>query len=370
MPVHLAIDAVGNVHGGGATILLDLLRYALADDRLAHISVFTSPRELRSFDLLASEKVVEIEQNLPGRSYLYRLFWFEHLQSRLCQRLGVDVLLCLNGIGHAHSPIPHVTYVQQSLPYSIEAMNRCSHRFRLQMKIVRLLTKRSCRSAARVIVQSSTMRDWLSRAFGMDGSRFRVFSPPIYLLPEAGDSEVLLQCMAKTPSDYRLLYVGSHWPYKNLEAIYSGMIRLRQESPEAVLFLIGPPVSSNHQEGVFPLGYLDRGDLNAAYRKSTLLVQPSLVESAPLPVAEAMSTGVPVLIADRPYAHDMCQDAAAYFDPLDPDDFAQKAVAVLQDKRRQAEMVARGKAIMDQRLRHDSYRGIADTLVEVAELRE
>lgn len=369
MRIHLAVDSLGNKGGGGQTILVDLLRTLIDDDRFSKVTVFCSPRSARGFDLPYSEKLHEVEQPGAGNSYLNRIFWFEKRVSQECSRVGADILLCLNGMGHAHFPIPHVTYVHQSLPFSREAMRQCSLAFQARMSIIKFLTKRSCRSASGIIVQTLTMLDWLSKTFDIDERYFRVFMPPVYPIPYNDALPVTLQCFEEVPFEQRLLYVGSHYPYKNLVTAFRGIKQLRRHFANATLFMIGPPVNGYVAEGVCSLGYLEKADVYTAYRQSALLVQPSLVESAPLPVAEAMLTGTPVLISNRPYAHDMCEDAAEYFDPFDPDDFAQKAASVLRDRNRRDQLGVRGKSIMKQRLQNNSYQEIANFLVEMANSR-
>jgi glycosyltransferase involved in cell wall biosynthesis len=75
-----------------------------------------------------------------------------------------------------------------------------------------------------------------------------------------------------------------------------------------------------------------------------MLVMPSLVETVGLPMLEAMSLGLPVLAADRPYAHDICQDAAWFFDPLSSADFAAKSARLLLDPSLRNDLAVKGRA--------------------------
>jgi glycosyltransferase involved in cell wall biosynthesis len=145
------------------------------------------------------------------------------------------------------------------------------------------------------------------------------------------------------------------------------MSAVRQQIPPATLFLTWPkdhPVAA--VPGVVALGYLDRMDLRRAYRSATLLVMPSLVETVGLPLIEAMSAGVPILAADRPYAHDVCGDAAIFFDPLDSGDLASKMVDLLSDAARREALAARAQALADSRGESSPYRRMVDLVAEVA----
>ena len=65
------------------------------------------------------------------------------------------------------------------------------------------------------------------------------------------------------------------------------------------------------------IGFLDNKRLAERYSESTALFFPSLTESYGNPLLEAASFGLPALVADLPYAHDVMGDAAIYFNPTD-----------------------------------------------------
>lgn len=55
---HIAINAVGIKHSGGATVLQDFLKAAAIHEDIAQITVFCSPRPQRQFDFLDSPKII------------------------------------------------------------------------------------------------------------------------------------------------------------------------------------------------------------------------------------------------------------------------------------------------------------------------
>jgi glycosyltransferase involved in cell wall biosynthesis len=122
------------------------------------------------------------------------------------------------------------------------------------------------------------------------------------------------------------------------------------------------------QGSVIGLGTLSRVELHEAYSNSTVVVMPSLTETVGLPMLEAMRLGAPVLAADRPYAHEVCEDAAAYFDPLSPDDCASHVRHLLTDAEWRSQLVRRGHALIKRRDKIDSYRGMLEKVMEVAEI--
>jgi glycosyltransferase involved in cell wall biosynthesis len=126
------------------------------------------------------------------------------------------------------------------------------------------------------------------------------------------------------------------------------MRRVRDVRPNARLFSTLPPDHALVADGHVALGYLDESALAAAYGAADVLVFPSLVESAGLPLIEAMSLGLPVVAADRPYAHEICGDGALYFAPTDVDGLAARIVALLQDAELRGRLARQGRARADQ----------------------
>jgi glycosyltransferase involved in cell wall biosynthesis len=162
--------------------------------------------------------------------------------------------------------------------------------------------------------------------------------------------------MRDVPSDRRLLFVGQLFKHKNVQVVVDALPAIRQRMPDTELFVAGPPAQGlRAADGVVYLGVLSDGALGGAYELATVLVMPSLHETIGLPMPEAMSAGTVVAAADRPYAHDVCLDAAVFFDPLDADDCARQIADLLLDPQLQRELSGRGHALVAQRARERPY---------------
>jgi alpha-1,3-rhamnosyl/mannosyltransferase len=80
------------------------------------------------------------------------------------------------------------------------------------------------------------------------------------------------------------------------------------------------------------LGYVPEEQLPALWSGALLSVYPSIYEGFGLPAAEAMASGVPLIVADRSCLPEVCGDAAAYVDPDDIDEFRKVVHEALQDQ--------------------------------------
>jgi glycosyltransferase involved in cell wall biosynthesis len=134
-----------------------------------------------------------------------------------------------------------------------------------------------------------------------------------------------------------ILYVGSDDPRKNLRnlaAAYLGLTSHRRGL--APLVLVGP--GSHWAQGgtisgpqIRATGYLSPRDLRALMAASSLLVLPSLEEGFGLPVAEAMTAGLPVVCSRGSALEEIAGDAALLVDPRERRSIASGIERVLDD---------------------------------------
>ena len=368
--IHLGIDAVGIKHSGGATVLKDLLASATRDDRFRKISVFCSPRRKRAFDLPSSNKVSEIECALSESSRLWRLWWLSNGIRHDLRKAAVDVLLCLGGVGRGSPSVPHVTFIQQSLPFHPDALASCLGLSRLKMRLLFAMMRRSCRASQAIIVQTPTMQRLVAEAFAVPDSRISVVLPPSYDLPRPTSPSPQLHAMRGVAQGLRMLYVGNQSGYKNVRLIVESMRALRWRIPGLTLFLTWPEDDAFCRvEGVVGLGYLREGAiLREAYELATAVIMPSLAETVGFPMLEAMNAGTPVLAADRPYAHDICEDAAVFFNPFSAEDLISKVVRLMSDEGLRRGMILRGRDLMGRRNAGTSYERMLSIVATAASL--
>jgi glycosyltransferase involved in cell wall biosynthesis len=128
----------------------------------------------------------------------------------------------------------------------------------------------------------------------------------------------------------QLIYVGSLYPHKNVKVILEALKQL----PDYKLLLVGTRTVFQTQtlkqvqllgveKQVVFSGYLTDEELIKLYQTSLALIQPSLSEGFGLTGVEAMASGIPVIASRIPIFQEIYQDAAQYFDPMNPASFAQ-----------------------------------------------
>ncbi len=147
-----------------------------------------------------------------------------------------------------------------------------------------------------------------------------------------------------------ILFVGRMHPEKSVDTLIRAMPLVAERRPDALLLIIG----FGHQEEQLKvlssltgadghvrfLGKLPDEDVELAYASSDIFVLPSLAELEGMVVLEAMSSSLPVIIADSPHSAsvDFINGNGFLFRPQDESDLAEKLVRILADERLRAEM--------------------------------
>ncbi len=361
---HVAIEAVGVKHSGGAHVLRRLVDTLLAREEIRALTLFVTPRPARRFELEDDERL-ELVELAWAEPVTGRVAWLEAGFARACATRDVDLAICFNGMGEA-GHIPQVNFVQQAIIFVPEALATMPLIYQARMAVVRALSKSSCRRAQLVIAQTRTVRGWLLDQFKLSEDRVEVFTPDIDWLDAPLISDVAAK-MRDVREDRRVLYVGSAMPYKSIGTAIEAAERIRQELRDTTLFMTLPQSHpANFEPGVVCLGTLNHAEVRVALESAALLVMPSLAETVGLPMLEACAVGCPVLAADLPYAHDVCGQAARYFRPGDPRACANALRRLLREDRTREQMAARGRTLHARLVEKKPYQQMVDAILATA----
>lgn len=153
----------------------------------------------------------------------------------------------------------------------------------------------------------------------------RLTARPVTVVPNAADLPPL-DTAAPGPRSRSLVYMGAYIGYKNVDALVRTVALL----PEYELHLLSPvddrvrralqavaPAARLHFHG----GVTD-AEYVALLDDSVAFVSASRDEGFGIPVVEAMTRGVPVVVSDIPIFREVGGEAALYADPDDPSTFA------------------------------------------------
>lgn len=203
---------------------------------------------------------------------------------------------------------------------------------------------------------------------------------PLSVVPNAAEPLDPLPARASGHDARTLVYMGAFLPYKNAEALIRSLAWLPgytlhlasgiSPQREAALRALVP----DGARAVFHRGISD-AEYAALLDRATALVTASRAEGYGLPVVEALSRGVPVVVTDMPIFREIAGTAEAgtaegeaadgspalFADPDDPEDFA-RAVRCLEDPT----LWTQASAAAPKRAAAHSWDASARTLLELA----
>jgi alpha-1,3-rhamnosyl/mannosyltransferase len=167
--------------------------------------------------------------------------------------------------------------------------------------------------------------------------------------------------------------MGTLEPRKNVGALLQAYAALLARTPDAPpLWLAGgateaasgwlraiaePPLAGH----VRHLGYVESDRRYDVYSQASMLVLPSHLEGFGIPVLEAMTVGVPVIVSNRGALPEVGGDAAQIVEPEDLPGLADAMRRYLEDPAAAARAIARGF----ERARRYSWDASAGTLIDL-----
>lgn len=146
----------------------------------------------------------------------------------------------------------------------------------------------------------------------------------------------------------RVLLVGIfEADVKGIREALEALAELQRSEVEFTLHRVSPLPQSGTEHNIFPAHDYSHcllpSQMGEAYRNSDLLIGPSHPEEGfGLPVLEALSSGLPVLISDTPGHRHIARDAAEYFPCGDASTLASQITALLQNPARRSELSTKG----------------------------
>ncbi|MEW6570093.1 MAG: glycosyltransferase family 1 protein [Nitrospirota bacterium] len=232
------------------------------------------------------------------------------------------------------------------MPRGSRWFDRLSHRY---------LIPRYAKKADAVIAVSNTTRQHVIEYLGVDESRVHT----VYLgVDEAFKKPIPQGKLAAIRSAYRLperfyLYVGQIYPPKNFGRLLKAYARVGPKLgiPLVVAgehrWLCGEELALVDQLGISAWvvrpGWIDRDTLPCFYALAEALLLPSLYEACPIPILEAMSSGCPVVTANRYGTQELVGQAGVLVDPEDMDSIADGMSRLVSDDSLRKQLIEAGQ---------------------------
>lgn len=342
--------------GGLSNVILLLGAYAreFSEDEL--IVVCSEGSDLSRLSSHSNVKLVFVPDGRVKEWTRFR-FGFVGLR-RLVEEYRADVVWSMNIGAYRKLPVPNLLALHnayQVYPWGITRLHPGSP---LRVAVLRYFFRLSLRVADGALLQTPLMADYLRRT---PGAPSRIFVVPKAV--ESGDDV----CRAELPRELadrisqvrhegrRLwLYVAAAIPHKNHKVALDALDQLVSRGARDCLVLTisaqdaiaygGERVATLLSEGrLIATGWVGKMHLHALYDACDGCLMPSLLESLSSSHLEAMEWSKPQIVADLPYAHDLCGDSAIYVQADSSSAWADAIEALASNPELQARLIVSGK---------------------------
>jgi glycosyltransferase involved in cell wall biosynthesis len=350
--LRVAIDGLSARMGGGAVYLKNQLRAIANQAPDWQFVVFCVPQNFFHVSIEADNVEIVVVRR-AGRSLMDRILWQQFILPSELRARGIDLLYCPGNFCLAWSPCPQVLTLQNpnhfaSLSYQHTLGRKIAYLFR------RIGSVLSIRRADFTIFISHDYRHMVERVMSLDGVKWDVVYSgidEIFLNESSAKHETTL----RVPANY-ILAVSNFYPHKNYETLFVAFELLSKRRMDGLHLLVaGAPLNRTYHEEmkriisrlkavdrIRLLGPVPQTDLSPLYSRARCYVSTSVLEAFPLTPFEAMACGVPVIVSHATVFPEICEDAAVYCDPLDPEDVASKIELVLDNESLATDLVRKG----------------------------
>ncbi|MBI2578447.1 MAG: glycosyltransferase family 4 protein [Candidatus Aenigmarchaeota archaeon] len=196
-----------------------------------------------------------------------------------------------------------------------------------------------------VTTVSDTMRKNIIRRTGMDPRK-------IQRIYNFVDNRKFSPKKEEKKGPPKVIFVGKLIPNKGVEYLLRAASIVRKKHPEVKFLVVGPGSfeydAMNRwlelvkelglQKNVVFTGGLSEESLSSAYASSDIFCFPTLRESFGMVIAEAMSSGLPVITTDMDVLREIVGDNGMLARPKDFKDIAGKVILLLEDEKTRKKM--------------------------------
>lgn len=301
----IIISATNLTEGGPLKILLDTLHSA--------IEVLPSEYKIILFannkNIIKHSKIKVLVFPSAKKYIIYRLYLEWYFYRKLSIRLKPDLWLSLHDLTPRVVVKHQVVYCHNASPFYKLHLNDVIHspKFFIFNKLYLYLYKIFINRNSLIVVQQNNTRNLFYKYFG----RLPILvSYPVenIFLSSKNDTSLNIKCK-------KFFYPTLPRVFKNIEVLCGAVLILIEKGFidfELIITISGN--ENTYSKSLFRkysnvnqikfIGYQTAEQVKSIYDSSPVIIFPSKLESWGLPISEAKSRNLPLLVADLPYAHE------------------------------------------------------------------
>jgi glycosyltransferase involved in cell wall biosynthesis len=340
----------GSINAGIGRYVFELLKNILKQDSENTYYVFYHPQNTSARDIAMLREFANVQ--IVSAPYRHYSIAEQLLFPRLLYKYNLDLVHFPNFNVPVTYRRPYVVTIHDMVHHKISGHKKSrliyfyGYKYVIQQAAIR---------AQKIITVSEAAKKDIIELLQVPTQKVSVIYEAPFLPPgsEADVEKVKKQYLLKAPY---FLFVGTLERKKNIIGLAKGFQRfLIKYRLNMDLVIAGksdkhyPNIKFEVLKAVDPdrivfTGFVSDSSLAALYRGAFAFATASLHEGFGLPGVEAMQFGLPVLASDTEVLNEVYDNAAIYFDPLNPEDIADKMQLVSQDGQFYKQMQDRGLA--------------------------
>src|SRR5581483_870000 len=335
--IGLDLRLFGTEHGGIGRYCQQLFPRILKMDKLDEFYIFSNQATAAAIaPLISSENVKFIQTSARHYSFGEQLGFL-----RLLNKLDLDLVHFPNFNVPIFYKKPFVVTIHDMVHHKISGAKK-SHwlHFLAYKKVIASAAK----NAEKIITVSEASKKDIAGVLQVSREKIRVIYEAASINNKISDgyvAEIKKRYLLSRPY---FLFVGVLERKKNLVNLTRGFDQfIEKYNLDMDLVIAGkidkhyPDIKHSamdikHSSRLIFAGEVEDPELEALYKGAFAFVSASMHEGFGLPGVEAFSFGLPLLVSNIEVFNEIYDNAALYFNPLDPDDIAEKMNLLARDK--------------------------------------
>lgn len=356
----LFINASNLRFGGGRTVGINIVNYYLHQEEVTSVVLVVPANSgYERFDNLNPKlKIIYFPPifNHPLFKVLTNYIQLPYL----VKKHAPDFILSLGNVA-IRTSIPQFLLIHQPyLAYPDSAVwNRLKQndkRFYFYISNMVKLIKTNMKYASIIGVQTEVIRERVHRYYNIPLNDICVVPNAVSFTTEnVADNQEMLK-----EGEISLLFLSKYYPHKNYEILYEvGKEIVKRDLPVKISVTLDPDEnaasamflknirSMGLENVIVNIGNVKLEDISSVYASHNGLLLPTLLESYSGTYIESMHFSKPVFTSDMDFAHEVCKDAAYYFNPFDKEDILRVIISAFKDPVEMQEKIRKGKDIVN-----------------------
>ncbi|MDR0865179.1 MAG: glycosyltransferase [Candidatus Symbiothrix sp.] len=315
------INASGLRNSGALTILHQFYRNIPVDNRQYIIFVDISVELPEN-----NNNVLVVKVN--KRSFIRRILWDLFGLKAWLKRNGIvpDVTISLQNSGfRTIGKCKKFVYFHNLLPVAQFQWNIFKKAERIlwyYKNVYALWVKWSISRDTQIFVQSNHIKEAFAKRYNFHRTQIHVIFPEIQL------PEVSVPKSENNTSTVQFFYPATEFVYKNHKILFEAFKIIDEQLTQKIQIFL--TVAQDFVEDfqyknvkINSLGFISQSEMSEMYASVDALLFPSYLETVGLPVLEAASFGLPILVADASYAREVLEgyDGVQFIDYKDANEW-------------------------------------------------